>query len=118
MKTVNEIVETMGGTIQCDLGTVHHFSDGIYAKEMHLPAGYIAVSHVHVYDHISILGKGKVVVRTDTTEPTVYTAPACIEIKKGVHHAIEALEDATWFCIHATDVTDVAEVDNVLIERN
>jgi hypothetical protein len=30
---------------------------------------------------------------------------------------IEALEDAVWFCIHATDETDPEKVDKVLIER-
>lgn len=109
--------EKLEGTFECDLGTVHHFSDGMYAKQMHLPKGYTALSHAHTYDHLSILGKGKVIVSTDTDGAKEYTAPACIEIKKGVHHSIEALADVVWFCIHATDVTDVEEVDKVLIER-
>jgi len=117
VKTINEMFEKLEGTFECDLGTVHHFSDGMYAKQMHLPAGYTALSHAHTYDHLSILGKGRVIVSTDTDGSVEYTAPSCIEIKKGVHHSIEALEDAVWFCIHATDVTDVEEVDKVLIER-
>jgi quercetin dioxygenase-like cupin family protein len=95
---------------------VHHFSDGLYAKEMTIPKGFIAGTHAHTYSHLSILAKGKVVVRTDFEEKE-YSAPACIEIKSGILHTIEALEDSQWFCIHATDETDVSKVDEVLIQR-
>ena len=104
------------GQFQCDLGTVHHFSDGLYAKEMHIPAGFAAGTHAHSYSHLSMLAKGRVKVTTDEYNRE-YTAPACIEIKAGIHHMIEALEDAVWFCIHATDEKDPEKVDEVLIGR-
>ena len=99
---------------QTDLRTVHHFSSGIYAKQMHLPKGHVAVSHKHSYDHLSILATGVVTVQTDEGS-RIHRAPACIEIKAGVNHAITALEDVTWFCIHATEETDPEAVDRVLI---
>jgi len=111
-----EIFAQKEGTFECDLGTVHHFSDGLYAKEMHIPKGYVAGSHAHSYSHLSILSKGKVVVKTDEFVKE-FTAPACIEIKAGIHHMIEALEDAAWFCVHATDETDVNKIDEVLISK-
>lgn len=46
-----------------------------------------------------------------------YTAPACINIVKGVDHAIKALEDSVWYCVHATDETDATKVDEVLIQE-
>ena len=104
------------GQFQCDLGTVHHFSDGLYAKEMHIPQGFIAGTHAHSFSHLSMLAKGRVKVTTDDYN-CEYTAPACIEIKAGIHHMIEALEDAVWFCIHATEEKDPEQVDRVLIER-
>ena len=117
MKTINEMFEKLEGTIECDLGTVHHFSDNLYAKQMHLPRGFTAISHKHNYNHLSILSKGRVIVKTDDEGATEYTAPSCLEIKKGIHHSIEALEDAVWFCIHSTDVTDLDQIDKVLIEE-
>lgn len=115
MNGIREVFNEQVGNISVDLGTVHHFSSGVYAKEMHLPKGYFAVSHAHAYDHLSILGAGRVVVETDESEPIELVAPACIEIKAGVHHRITAIEDATWFCIHATQETDPARVDHVAI---
>lgn len=116
MTTVLEQFEQLQGTFEVDLGTQHHFSSGVYAKQMMLPKGYFAVSHAHEYDHLSILASGKVVVKTDNGEET-FTAPACLTIKKHLHHSITALEDAHWFCIHSTDETDSDKVDEVLIMK-
>jgi quercetin dioxygenase-like cupin family protein len=112
--TVSEQFKSLEGTFEVDLGTVHHFTAGTYAKEMHLPKGYSAYSHKHTYDHLSILAKGVAVVTTDS-EQKLYKAPACIQIKAGVNHKITAFDDVTWFCIHATQETDPDKVDQVLI---
>jgi len=94
----------------------HHFSEHLYAKEIHLNAGSIAVQHKHKFDHLSILAKGSVIVLFDE-DAVEYTAPACINIVKGVDHAIKALEDSVWYCVHATDETDATKVDEVLIQK-
>ena len=111
-----EIFDQMEGHFEFDLGTVHHFSDGLYAKEMTIFKGFIAGQHMHKYSHLSILAKGRVILRTDVSEKE-YSAPACIEIKSGLHHSIEALENCVWFCIHATDEKDESKLDEVLIKR-
>ena len=100
--------------IDIDLGVAHHFSAGLYAKQMHLPAKHFAVSHAHAYDHLSILAKGDVTVEVDGVR-TEYKAPACINILAGLHHTITAHQDSVWFCIHATDETDVDKIDEILI---
>jgi quercetin dioxygenase-like cupin family protein len=116
MTIANEFAEKKG-TFECDLGTVHHFSDGLYAKQMHIPAGYEAISHAHEYSHLSILSKGQVIVETDEWKKE-FVAPACIEIKAGIHHKVTSLQDSVWFCIHATEETDADKIDDVLIQRN
>jgi quercetin dioxygenase-like cupin family protein len=100
--------------IEIDLGVVHHFAGGLYAKEMLLPAKHFAVSHAHAYDHLSILAKGSVTVEVQGVR-TEYTAPACINVLAGEHHTITAHEDSVWFCVHATDETDVEKIDSVLV---
>lgn len=104
--------------IEIDLHTRHFFSEKIYAKQMKLPKGHFAVSHKHNYDHLSILASGIAEVTTDT-ETRQYTAPSCIEIKAGIEHTIVAIEDVSWFCIHAisSEDRDVNKIDQVLIEK-
>jgi quercetin dioxygenase-like cupin family protein len=101
---------------EVDLGIKHHFSSGVYAKQMMLPKGHFVVGHAHTYDHLSILASGTVIVKTDE-DKQVYFAPACITIQKHVNHLITAVEDAHWFCIHATTETDLDKVDEVLIMK-
>lgn len=104
------------GAIDIDLKIQHHFSDGVYARQMVLPAGHFAVTHGHEYDHLSILASGAVSIVVDGVECS-YRAPAVITILAGQHHRIEAQEDAVWFCIHATSETDPQRLDEVLIRR-
>lgn len=99
------------------MNQLHHFSEGLYAKQMELKEGSFAVQHKHNYDHLSILAKGKVRVLFEGNLSKEYTAPACINIVKDVNHAVYALEDSVWFCIHATSETDVDKVDKVLIKE-
>jgi quercetin dioxygenase-like cupin family protein len=114
---INEAFDKLEGTFEADLGTIHHFSDGLYAKQMKIPKGFMAGTHKHNYSHLSILAKGRVIVKTDNSV-IEYSAPACLEIKAGIYHTIEALDDCEWFCIHATEETDAENVDNVLICRS
>jgi quercetin dioxygenase-like cupin family protein len=104
------------GRFDVDPQVVNHFSDGLYAKQMVIPKGFTACQHKHHYSHLSILAKGRVIVRTDDYNQE-YIAPACIEIKAEIYHQIEALEDSVWFCIHATDEADAKETEKLLISR-
>jgi len=101
-------------SVDIDLGISHHFSDGVYARQMMLPKDHFAVTHAHEYNHLSILASGRVTVEIDGNAEE-FAAPACINIAAGKHHRIVALEDSVWFCIHATDETDPDKLDEVLI---
>lgn len=99
---------------QTDLNTKHHFSDDVYAKEMTLPKGHVALSHKHSYSHLSVLAKGKCIVEVEGVRET-FTAPHVMEVKSGLEHQIEAIEDSTWLCIHATNEKDPNKIDEVAI---
>ena len=93
----------------------HHFSDGLYAKEMRVEAGQAILKHMHDFSHLSILARGRVAILIGD-EIEVIEAPACIDVKAGLVHGIKAIEDCVWYCIHATNEKDASKVDQVLIE--
>lgn len=95
----------------------HHFSAGVYVREMSLAKDHEVMTHKHAYDHFGLLGSGAVLLELDG-ELSVHHAPCVIEIKAGRVHRIQALTDITWFCIHATDVADPEGTDEVLIRGN
>ena len=96
------------------MNTLHHFSDGLYAKEMRVPAGMAVVKHVHDYSHLSVLAKGTVTVIVDGAQMEI-SGPACLNIEAGKIHGVIAKTDVVWYCIHATDEKDPAKIDEVLI---
>lgn len=93
----------------------HHWSDGLFAKQILIPKNHHIVQHKHKYDHLSI-AIGHVIVATDKgTEE--HKGISCINIEAEMNHEVTALEDTVWFCIHATEETNVDLIDKVLIEE-
>jgi quercetin dioxygenase-like cupin family protein len=98
------------------LGIEHYFADGMYAKEMRIPAGHFVKKHLHDFTHLSVLAAGTVILKMNG-KAKLMKAPACITVPAGMEHVIDAVTDAVWFCIHATDETDPEKVDQVLIKE-
>ena len=90
--------------------TVHHFGGGVYAKEMRMPADYILLHHRHKFDHLSVLASGSIELIVNGERKVIH-APACLTITSNVHHGARTLTDVVWYCIHATESTDVDEID-------
>jgi mannose-6-phosphate isomerase-like protein (cupin superfamily) len=95
----------------------HHFSSGVYAKEMKMPADYLMLHHKHTFSHLSILASGSIELIVDNVKKIVH-APACLTINANEHHGIKSLTDVVWYCIHATDCTDEDKIDEALTEPN
>lgn len=97
-----------------------HFlpTDGnpVYIKQQELPAGWCVDTHSHKYDHWGLLGHGKAVVEIDG-QRTDYVGPCVINIEAGKVHKITALTPIIWFCIHASEETDVNKIDATLIKE-
>jgi quercetin dioxygenase-like cupin family protein len=86
--------------------------DNVFVK-MHqfLNVGDTHHGHAHMFDHITLLAVGKVLMKHDNGEQE-YTAPHLIVTPKGITHQFIALETNTVFCcIHA--IRDGDGVDDV-----
>jgi hypothetical protein len=91
----------------------------IWVRQNSLPKkGEYVEGHKHHFDHVSMLISGKVKVEVEGFEPTEFTAPTFIVIKKEHQHKFTALEDnSAWFCVFALrdvdgNVTDIYSGDN------
>ena len=92
----------------------HYFSAGVYAKETLIPAGHVLVQHKHKFSHLSILASGSIELMVEGERKIIH-APACLTIEADKHHGVKSLTDVVWYCIHATECTDMDEIDEVLI---
>lgn len=93
----------------------HFFGDGEYIKKAKIPAGVSLAQHKHTYEHQSQLLSGSVDLYIGSAPAERHHAPACITIKAHEHHAIFALTDVVWLCIHETECTDIELIDSELI---
>jgi hypothetical protein len=75
-------------------------------------AGDLHPGHKHIFDHQTLLAKGKVQVTVEGIS-TEFTAPTIIFIRAGHEHNLTAIEDGTvCYCIHA--IRDGERVEDII----
>ena len=93
-----------------DFHVEHHFSKGVYARELHIPAGAVLTGKIHKHQNLNILLKGEMSVLTENGIVRV-KAPFTIVSPPGTKRIAFAHEDCIWTTIHGTDETDVAVIE-------
>jgi len=92
----------------------HHFADGVYVREMFLPKGTVIVGKKHRYRCINIMIKGDITIYADGDQERFidhYIGVAPV----GTQKAALVNEDTIWLCIHATNKTDLDEIEEEAI---
>ena len=102
-----------GDTIE--LETRHHFSDGLYARELFIPAGVCIVGALHKTKHLYTVVKGKCKVATQF-ENIEIEAPFMGETIPGTKRVIYAETDCVWITYHPTELTNVEEIEKAILE--
>ena len=75
--------------------------DGMYIRQEVIPARTMRPQHAHVFDHSSLLARGRAILWRDDKPEEMLVAPAVIVIKAGQKHAFQALgEDVLLYCLH------------------
>ena len=95
--------------------TRHHFSDGIYARELFIPAGTVVVGALHKSQHLYMVVKGKCKVSSQY-ETVEIEAPYIGETIPGTKRVIYAETDCVWIGFFPTQLTDIDEIEAALLE--
>ncbi len=97
------IMKTMA---QVDIATKHYFSEGLYAREITIPAGVTLCGEIHKFKNLNILSKGSMLVYgLGKVE-----APFTVVSPPGTKRIAHTLEECVWTTIHATEETDVDKI--------
>jgi len=99
---------------QKPLPVKHYFSNGVYCRELFIPAGMMLTGKIHKTEHISIMLKGRMMVLKDG-EPVEVVGPMTEVVKPGIKRVGVAIEDTTWITVHQTDETDVDKLEDMLV---
>lgn len=101
---------------QTECPVFHNFGPGIYIREVHAKAGSLIVGHHHKYAHTNVLLKGRMLLVSDNgildfKAPHMFVWPAGRKIAYFP-------EDMIFQNIYATELTDLDEIENHLVEKS
>ncbi len=105
------VLETMP---QVEIETTHHFSKGLYAREIFIPKGTILVGKIHKYQSLNILSQGDITILTEFGAKRL-RAPFTVVSPPLTKRIGYAHEDTVWTTIHATEETDLEKLEGELI---
>lgn len=94
----------------------HKFSDGMYVREIFIPAGCFVVGKIHKHDHPNFLLSGETIVVTEEGTEEL-KGPLSIISKAGTKRALYAKTDLVWVTVHLnpTNTTNLAELEKEII---
>lgn len=95
----------------------HIFCGGLYVKKCLFERGESGLQHRHAFDHLSVVASGFFRVSRDGPNglETDDLGPGdTLEITAETAHTVHALTPGVWLCVHRTDCTDPAEIDERL----
>jgi hypothetical protein len=83
--------------------TTHRFTDGMYIREIFMPAGSLITSKIHKTEHPYIISYGKTAVSIDGNEWNEITAPYTGITIPGTRRVLYIIEDCIWTTFHRID---------------
>lgn len=120
---ISDIRETMGGMIerykdlpQVEMPLTHLFCDGIYIREIFMPAGTLVIGEIHKTEHFNVLLSGEVTIFTIEGVERV-SAPHRFISQPGIQKVLLIHVDCIWQTVHATESKNVPEIEKTLISE-
>ena len=95
----------------------HHFSQGVYARELVIPKDAIITGKIHKYAQLNILSKGDISVLTENGVIRV-RAPFTLVSPPGTKRIAYAHEECVWTTIHGTELLDLDQIEAVFIAQS
>ena len=93
---------------------VHNFADGMYIRQITMPAGQIIVSKTHGQTHPYFILEGDVSVLTEDGVKR-FKAPYSGITTEGTKRVLYTHEDTVWTTVQRTNETDLEKIENDLI---
>ena len=95
---------------QLEIPIKHHFSHGLYAREITVPADALITGVIHKYPQINILSKGTIRVSIGETIREI-TASHTVVSEPGIKRIAYAVTECVWTTIVHTFKTNIEEIE-------
>jgi len=113
---LKEAEEIMLDMPQADCPVVHRFGDGIYIREVTMPAGVLAIGHIQKFAQNNFLLQGKIAMLGDKGVK-VLEAPLFFVGDPGRKIGF-VMETVVWQNIWATDETDIDKLEAMYMDKS
>lgn len=94
----------------------HRFAPGVYLREIFMSADSIVIGRIHKTEHFNILVQGACYIVHDDGRREELRAPMTFVSQAGVQKVLYILEDTIWQTVHVSDETDLAKLEEMLVE--
>jgi hypothetical protein len=100
---------------QVETVVTDHFADGLYARELFIPAGVCLVGALHKTNHIFTVSQGECYAVTHEGKEHI-VAPYTGQTRPGMKRVIYAVTDTVWTTYHPTDETNPEKIAEQILE--
>lgn len=102
---------------QIEIPVQHRFApqQGLYAREIVIPAGTLMTGRVHKHQHVSVMIRGDMTVTTDKGMERV-SGYHCWVCEPGTKRIGYAHEETVWLTVHHTEHMESEGIEDVLCE--
>ncbi len=97
-----------------ELPVQHHFSRGVYGRQLFIPKGTVLVGKIHKFSQFNIVLTGDISVLTEKGVQRLKGGDMFVSAA-GIKRAGFAHEDTVWLNIHGTNETDIDRLVEELI---
>jgi len=103
--------------VDCPL--VHRFTEGLYVREIFMPAGSLITSKIHKTQHQYFILKGAVSVWIDEGVEQYLEAPYIGVTEPGTRRVLYVWEDCIWATSHPNpDNENLEQIEERIIEKH
>lgn len=113
----NEISKLPGAMFNDCFPLIHTFADGMYIREIRVPKGNLVVTKIHKLTHPFFLLQGECSILTEEGVKRI-KAPYSGITQVGTKRIIYIHEDVIWTTVHATEKTDLKEIEEDIIAKD
>lgn len=117
---LEEVILAMPENIPAsEFKTTHHFSPGVYMRELFIPKGIVLTGKIHKTEHLNILSQGMLTAWTEDGMKTL-RASTVIKSMPGIKRVGYAHEDSVWITVHhnPTNEHEISVLEELLLAKS
>lgn len=95
-----------------ELPVQHFFADGVYGRNLKIPAQRLAIGKIHKKKVLQVIMKGTVLVfNAEDGTSKQFVGPAIMVSEPPAQRILYTLTDVDWLTVHGTHETDLAVIE-------